>query len=230
MKMTLAGHLRELRGRIIWSLLFFIVMFLVGFVVVPVIKEIVILPLKTAIENPSLIMTGIEDGLVIEFSVAGLFAIFASAPFLLWQLWRYIQPALKKGERKIAIPIIIASPILFVGGAMFAYYILLPIMFNFFVALTGEGINMMPNMRDYMAFSIGLLRMFGFAFQFPLILIILNRTGVLSRKQILSAGSYIIITIFILAAVLTPPDIISQIALALPLLVLFALSFLFMKE
>ncbi|MDR1071667.1 MAG: twin-arginine translocase subunit TatC [Rickettsiales bacterium] len=227
-KMTLMQHFRELKNRVIWSMLFFAVAFGVGFYFVPDLQAAVMTPLLDVWANPKMIYTGIADGLGIEFSLAGLFALLLSAPFWLWQTWRYVSPALKKDEKKIAVPILLLSPALFVAGAVFAYYILLPIMFRFFLDIGVAGVEMMPNMKDYLSFSIEILKAFGLAFQLPLLLVLLNRAHVFSRGQILAACRYIVIAIFVVAAALTPPDIISQIALALPLCALFGLSFLFM--
>jgi sec-independent protein translocase protein TatC len=221
-------HFLELKSRVVWSMLFFAAAFGIGFYFVQDLQDVIMYPLLDVWENPRMIYTGIADGIGIEFSLAGLFALILSIPFWLWQLWKYVSPALKKGERRIAVPILILSPVLFAAGAAFAYYALLPLMFRFFLEIGNSDIMMMPNMKNYLSFSIEILEAFGIAFQLPLILILLNRAQVFSRKQILSAGRYIVVAIFALAAILTPPDVISQIALALPLCALFGLSFLFM--
>jgi sec-independent protein translocase protein TatC len=228
MKMTLMGHFKELRNRAICSLLFFAAAFAVGFWFVPWMENIIMSPLLDVWSRPTMIYTGIADGLGIEFSLAGLFALLVSAPVWMWHLWRYVSPALGKNERKIGFSILVASPLLFAAGVLFAYYVLLPLMFRFFLEVGSADVAMMPNMKNYLSFSTGILKAFGFAFQLPLALVLFNRAGIFSRGQILSAGRYVIIAIFAIAAILTPPDIISQIALALPLVALFGLSFLFM--
>jgi sec-independent protein translocase protein TatC len=103
-------------------------------------------------------------------------------------------------------------------------------MFRFFISIGGTDVALMPNMKNYLSFSVDMLKAFGLAFQFPLVLIMLNRAGIVSRKQILSASRYAIVGIFIIAAVLTPPDIVSQVALAAPLLLLFTASLVFIKR
>jgi sec-independent protein translocase protein TatC len=228
MKMTLMAHFRELRSRIIWSAVFFTSMFLIGLYISPFLRSIITAPLFDVWDNPSMIMTGIADGMMVEFQMAGLFAIFVSIPFLLWQLWRYVSPGLKNNERKIILPILVMSPVLFLTGMAFAYFILLPIMFKFFMSYGVENITIMPDMKNYLAFSIDLLKAFGLSFQFPLILVILNRAGVLSRKKTISLSRYIIVAIFVIGAALTPPDVVSQLAMSLPMVLLFGLSLLFM--
>jgi len=227
-KMTLLHHFVELKNRVIWSLAVFVAAFIVGFYIAPMLQDFILAPLFGVWDNPFMIYTGIADGLTVQFSLAGLFALLVSIPFVLWQLWKYIAPALKKDEKKLAIPILLASPILFLMGAGFAYFILMPIMFGFFIDVAGSSATMMPNVKSYLSFSVDLLKAFGFAFQFPLVLVLLNRAGVVSKQQIFSKGRYIIVGIFILSAILTPPDVVSLIALALPLIALFGLSFLFM--
>ena len=228
MKMTLMQHFKELRNRVLWSLLFFVLAFVAGFYFSPMVQDFIMAPLMNVWKSGEMIYTGIEDALMIQFSLAGLFAMLASMPFVLYHLWKYVAPALKQNEKKIIVPLIIVSPLLFISGAAFAYFILLPMMFEFFISIGSDSVKMLPNVKNYLSFSIDILKAFGLAFQFPLVLIILNRAKLLSRKSVLSLSRYIIVGIFILAAILTPPDIISQIALALPLVVLFALSLLFM--
>jgi sec-independent protein translocase protein TatC len=213
---------------VVWSLAFFCAAFAAGFFISDFLQSIVTAPLFGVWDRPAMIYTGIADGLTIQFSLAGLFALFASTPFVLYQIWKYVSPALKKDERKIALPILLLSPVLFLLGAAFAYFVLLPLMFRFFLDVAPDSAAMMPNVKNYLTFSVDLLKAFGFAFQLPLVLVLLNRTGVFSRRQIVSWGRYMVVGIFVFAAVLTPPDVVSQIALALPLVLLFGLSFLFM--
>jgi sec-independent protein translocase protein TatC len=226
--MTLMQHFRELKGRVVWSLIFFCASFILGLYVAPLLRDFISGPLISVWAEPAMIYTGISDGLSIQFSLAGLFAIFTSSPLILFQIWRYVSPALNGCEKKAIFPILVLSPLLFLAGAAFSYFIFLPIIFRFFLEIGGADITMLPDMKGYLSFSVDLIKAFGFAFQFPLVLVILNRTGTVSKKQVLSVCRYIIVGIFVLSAILTPPDVISQIALALPLIALFGLSFLFM--
>ncbi|MDR1027635.1 MAG: twin-arginine translocase subunit TatC [Rickettsiales bacterium] len=230
MKMTLLGHLKELKKRIVWSLLFFTAALVAGLYLAPFIQDILIWPLTSVWNAPDLIYTGMSDSLSIQFSLAGLFALLASAPFWLWQSWLFAAPGLKKNEKRVVVPMIIQSPVLFAAGAAFAYFVLLPIMFGFFIDLGGGNVRLMPNVKDYLELSSSIMKAFGFAFQFPLGLVLLNRAGVVSRRAVWKAARYIIVGIFVIAAALTPPDIISQIALAMPLIFLFGIAMLFMKE
>ncbi|MDR2770239.1 MAG: twin-arginine translocase subunit TatC [Rickettsiales bacterium] len=228
MKMTIAGHFRELRRRIIWCLLAFAAAFFAGLSAAPLMRDFLSAPLLDAMGENAMIMTGVADGLSVEFSMAGLFAMCAAIPFFLQQLWAYAAPALKQKEKKIAIGIILASPLLFCAGAAFAYFVLLPAMFKFFISISA-GAALTPDMKNYLEFSVGMMKAFGMSFQLPLALVMLNRAGAMPKKRILSAARYATVGIFVFAAAITPPDIVSQIALAAPLWLLFAMSLLFLK-
>lgn len=154
-------------------------------------------------------------------------------PVMLWHVWAFVAPGLKKNERGFVWPVLLMSPILFLLGAGFAFYVLFPVVFGFFVELNQAApvpAVLLPAVRDYLTFTIGLLKVFGVAFQLPLVLILLNCVGVLKRMQVLKMRRYAIVFIVIAAAVLTPPDIVSQILLALPMWALFEVSILFMRR
>jgi len=224
----LTGHFRELRSRVVWALAFFLISFVIGLYAAPYMRSAIMAPLLAVARQPTMIYTGITDGLSVEFSLAALFALLTTIPFALLQLWKYAAPALKKNEVKIVLPLLIISPLLFMAGAAFAYFALLPMMFEFFLDFGAPDVAMMPSMKSYLSLTVDLLKAFGLAFQLPLVLVLLNRAGLVERKKFFAAGRYIIVGIFALAALLTPPDVVSQIALAAPLTLMFFLSFLFM--
>ena len=232
-KMTIMQHFSELRRRILWTVLFFLGAFGAGWFIAPFIQEFLTAPLLSVWDDAQLIYTGITDGLMIDLSLAMLVAIMFTVPFALSQVWAFVAPGLHKNERSFVLPIFIASPILFLCGAAFAFYILFPTVFKFFIELNESApvpAIIMPAARDYLSFAIGMLKVFGIAFQLPLIMVLLNRAGVLSRARVVAMRRYAIILIVIAAAVLTPPDVVSQILLALPMWALFEISILFMKK
>lgn len=233
MKMTLVQHFAELRRRILWCALIFVFAFCFGWVVSPYIELFLTQPLLSVWDDASLLYTGISDGLMIQFSLATLVALLITVPVLMWHIWAYVAPGLHKNEKQFLIPIFLLSPILFVLGSAFAFYILFPVVFKFFLELnesTYVPTVFLPAVTGYLTFSIGMLKVFGIAFQLPLVLVCLNRIGVLSKESVVKSRRYVIIGIFILAAMLTPPDIVSQILLALPMLMLFEISILFMRK
>ena len=232
-KMTIMQHFAELRRRILWTLAFFLCTFVGGWLVAPFVQEFLTAPLIAVWDDAQLLYTGITDGLMVQLSIALLVAIMVTTPFALYQVWKYVAPGLHKNEKKFVISIFVFSPLLFVAGVAFAFYMLFPFVFRFFIELNESApvpAVIMPAVRDYITFAIGLLKVFGIAFQLPLVLVLLNRAGVLPRARVVAMRRYAIIFIVIAAAILTPPDIVSQILLAVPMLALFELSILLMKK
>lgn len=233
MKMTLMQHFSELRRRILWCALVFVLAFVFGWCVSDYVELFLIAPLMRVWNDTTLLYTGLTDGLMIQFSLATLVALIITIPVCLWHIWAFIAPGLHKNEKQFLLPIFIISPLLFIMGAGFAFYVLLPFVFNFFIELN-ESANvptvLMPAITGYLAFSIGLLKIFGLAFQLPLVMVLLNKIGLLSKQTAIKSRRYVVVGIFIVAAVLTPPDIVSQILLALPMLLLYEISLLFMNN
>jgi len=233
MKAPIMTHLHELKSRLLWTSGLFFVFFITGIIAAPIMQQVLLLPLIDAWDAGTIIYTRMTDGLYIDLSLAALFAIFATIPVFFYHLWRFISPGLRPNEKQLILPIMMASPVLFLMGAAFAYFILLPLAFEFFIRLNYTSAMysvLLPHARDYLTFVISILKAFGIAFQLPLVLIVLNRTGILARDTVIKYRRYAIVGIFVLAAVLTPPDVLSQIILALPLIILFELSILFMKK
>lgn len=233
MKMTLMQHFAELRKRILWCVLVFVLSFVFGWIVSDYIELFLSAPLISVWDNAALLYTEISDGLVIQFSLASLVALVITIPVIMWNIWAYIAPGLHKNEKQFLIPIFLLSPILFVIGAAFAFYILFPFVFKFFIELNESAsipTVLLPSVKGYLAFSISMLKVFGIAFQLPLILVGLNRVGLLSKHSAIKSRRYVIVGVFILAAMLTPPDILSQVLLAIPMLLLFEVSLVFMRD
>ena len=232
-KMTLGQHFAELRRRILWTLGVFVLALVAGLYLSPWMQMVITQPLFNVWPDGELLYSGLADGLMIRFSLSVLFSLFVTTPFALWQLWAFVAPGLHQGERRTIWPILIFSPLLFVMGAAFAFYILFPFVFGFFIELNQSApvpTIILPAATDYLAFAIGMLKVFGVAFQLPLVLVLLNRIGILSRARAVRMRRYAIVLIVVVAAVLTPPDVVSQIVLALPMWGLFELSLLFMHD
>lgn len=231
--MTMGQHFAELRRRILWTLAVFVVALIAGWYISPWLQEFLTMPLMQVWPDGALLYSGMADGLMIRFSLAVLFGLIVVLPFALWQLWAFVAPGLHAREQRIIWPILICSPLLFILGAAFAFYVLFPFVFQFFIELNTAApvpAVVMPAARDYLSFSVDMLKVFGVAFQLPLVLVLLNRVGVLSRARAVKMRRYVIVLIMIIAAVLTPPDVISQILLALPMWGLFEASLIFMRD
>lgn len=232
-KMTLMQHFAEMRRRILWTVLIFFIAFVVGIYFAPQIQNFLTSPLLNIWPDGALLYSGLADGMMIDLSLGLTFGLMVILPVAMWHIWAYVSPGLKDKERNFIWPFLVLSPILFVAGAAFAFYILLPVVFKFFVELNLSApvpALVMPAARDYLGFSIGLLKVFGIAFQLPMIMVLLNRIGVLGRARVVKMRRYAIIAIVVVAAVLTPPDVVSQILLAVPLWLLFEISILFMRR
>ena len=231
-KMTLMEHFSELRRRLLWCAFIFLMSFIFGWYVAPWVQEFLTMPLLNVWDG-NLLYNAITDGLMIRLSLSMVVALIVVIPVLLWHVWAFVAPGLKKNEKKFIWPLMIASPILFLIGAAFAFYILFPFVFGFFIELNKSSnvpAIVLPAVRDYLSFAISLLKVFGVAFQLPILMIFLNRIGVLSRSRVVAMRRYAIIVVVVVAAVLTPPDIVSQILLAVPMWLLFELSILFMRR
>ncbi len=230
--MTMMQHFAELRRRILWTFAVFGIALVFGWYVSPFVQDFLSAPLLNIWPGGAMLYSGISDGFMIRMSMAVLVALVVVIPFALWQIWAFVAPGLKKNERKFIFPILILSPILFFVGAAFAFYVLLPFVFGFFIEINETSpvpSVMLPAAREYLSFAIKMLQVFGIVFQLPLIMVLLNRLGMLSREKVLKMRRYAIVFIVIAAAVLTPPDIVSQILLALPMWALFEASILFMR-
>jgi len=230
--MTLMQHFSELRRRILWTGLVFVLSFGLGWMVAPFVESFLTVPLLRVWNDATLLYTGMSDGLMIQFSLAGLVALIITIPVFMWHIWAYVAPGLHKNEKNLLLPIFLLSPLLFLLGVCFAFYVLFPIVFKFFLELnesTNIPVVLFPAIRGYLSFTIDLLKIFGVAFQLPLVLVLLNRAGILSKQTAIKSRRYVLVVIFIVAAILTPPDIVSQVMLALPMWLLFEISLLFMK-
>lgn len=232
-RMTMTQHFAELRRRILWTFAVFVLALVAGWYVAPWLQWVLTAPLFDVWPDGELLYTGLTDGLMIRFSLAVLFGLFVTIPFALWQVWAFVRPGLHKKEQRIIWPVLVASPILFLIGAAFAFYVLFPFVFGFFIELNESApvpSVVLPAATNYLAFAVGMLKIFGVAFQLPLVLVLLNRIGVLSRSWAIKMRRYVIVLIAVIAAVLTPPDVVSQIVLGVPMWLLFEISILFMRK
>ena len=223
----LLDHLIELRTRLLRALVAFGIAFAVCFYFADHIFAFLVEPLTKAFPpgQGKLIYTKLYEAFFVEVKVAIFAAFFVSFPIIANQIWAFVAPGLYAKEKKAFLPFLIATPVLFTMGAALAYYVVMPTAFHFFLSFEGQkgGLKLeaLPGTGDYLALVMQFILAFGISFLMPVLLMLLNRAGIITREQTKGARRYAIVGIFIVAAVATPPDVISQLLLAIPLLLLF---------
>ncbi|AEA33579.1 twin-arginine translocase subunit TatC [Hippea maritima] len=223
--MTLLEHIEELRIRLLWIVGGILVALVGMFSYSQKVIEIAVKPLKDALPAGSkIIFTGVTEAFWVRVEAALVAAIIVSIPFTFYQIWLFIKPGLKENERKFAIPFVFVFSVLFVGGAMFAYWVVLPLGFKFLLKYGGKDLSAMPSIKQYMSLFLKMITSFGLVFELPIISFILARMGVINGKDLLKKFDYALLVIFFVAAILTPPDVFTQFLMAAPLTLLYILS------
>jgi len=223
----LLDHLIELRTRLLRALFAFGIAFAVCFYYADRIFAFLVEPLTKAFPpgQGKLIYTKLYEAFFVEVKIAIFAAFFLSFPIIANQIWAFVAPGLYAKEKKAFLPFLIATPVLFTMGAALAYYVVMPTAFHFFLGFEGQkgGLKLeaLPGTGDYLALVMQFILAFGISFLMPVLLMLLNRAGIITRAQTKGARRYAIVGIFIIAAVATPPDVISQLLLAVPLLLLY---------
>jgi sec-independent protein translocase protein TatC len=234
--LPLTAHLAELRNRLAWSLLAWGAAGIGSWAW----RE----PIFGALLEPATQALGPDGGslqaiapteIFFTYLKCALLAGFAiSLPVILWQVWAFISPGLYPSEKKLAVPFVLSSSLLFAGGASFGYAVVFPLVFDFFASFSSDFVESAWTMREVFAVTTRLLLAFGIGFQLPVVVFFLSAAGLVDPRQFLAGLKYAVIVAFVLAAALTPPDVVSQILLALPLIVLYvlgvAVSFLFARK
>jgi len=221
------GHLMELRDRLLRSVLVILAVFLVAFPFANDIYHILALPLVSNLpEGGSMIATGVISPFLTPIKLAFIVSIFAAFPYLMFEAWAFIAPGLYKHEKKLALPLIVSSALLFYVGILFAYFIVLPNVFVFMMSMAIDGVNHAPDITYYLDFALKLFFAFGIAFEVPIATILLVLGGVTTPDSLSQKRPYIIVGAFIFGMLLTPPDPASQVMLAVPMWILFELGLL----
>ncbi|MDD2389768.1 MAG: twin-arginine translocase subunit TatC [Desulfobacterales bacterium] len=224
-KLPFTSHLDELRHRLIVSFIAVGVGFALSYGFKEKLFEILTHPLVSVMKTgDTLIFTGLPEAFFTYLKVSFLSGLMLAAPVILYQFWMFIAPGLYKKERSVLYPIVILSSFFFIGGALFGYFIVFPFGFEFFLSFSTEFIKPMPSMKEYLSFSSKLLIAFGVVFEMPLVITFLARLGLVSVDFLKKQRKYAILLFFIGAALLTPPDVVTQILMALPLMLLYEIS------
>jgi sec-independent protein translocase protein TatC len=224
-EMSFVSHLVELRSRLL-KCVATVLLVLVG--LIPFANKLyglLALPLVSHLPNGgTMIATEVASPFLTPLKLAFFIAVFAAMPVILYQLWAFVAPGLYRHEKRLATPILVSSVVLFYVGCAFAYFFVLPAVFAFMTAIAPEGVSVMPDIGKYLDFVLVLFLSFGLCFEVPVVLVILVALGVVTPAQLAEGRRYAIVGAFVIAAVLTPPDVLSQLMLALPMCLLYEIG------
>ena len=233
------SHLTELRQRLINSIIFLFVLFVICYYFSEYIYGFLVSPYAQAVEsdgsNRRLIFTALQETFLTYLKVSFFSAFFITSPFILMQVWKFIAPGLYKHEKSAIMPYLIITPILFLLGGMLVYYLIMPLAIKFFLSFESAGLNtslpiqLEAKVNEYLSLVMKLIFAFGLSFQLPVVLSLLARIGFVDSKFLKERRKYVVVIIFASAAILTPPDPVTQIGLAIPLLILYELSIISVK-
>lgn len=229
-EMPLLAHLIELRTALLRMVIAVLIVFSGLTYFANDIYTLVAQPLLAHLpDNTSMIATEVASPFLAPFKLTLLVSVFIAAPYLLYQLWSFIAPAMYQSERRIAVPLLVSSVVLFYSGIAFAYFVVFPLIFQFFTAVAPEGVAVMTDISNYLSFVMKLFFAFGLAFEVPIATILLVLSGVTTVEKLAKSRPYVIVGAFVLGMLLTPPDVFSQSFLAIPIWLLFETGLLFAR-
>ncbi|MCX7034258.1 MAG: twin-arginine translocase subunit TatC [Arenimonas sp.] len=222
---SLMGHLLELRSRLLRGVIAVLAVFLALMPFASQIYELFSSPLLAKLPRGSQLQAiDVAGGFFIPIKLAFFAALLVAMPYLIYQAWAFVAPGLYQSEKKLARPILLAAVALFYVGCAFAWFLVLPMVFGFLAMFTPETVTMIPDVARYLDFVLVILLAFGLSFELPVAVVILVVLGVVTPAQLREARGYVVVGVFILAAIITPPDVVSQLMLAIPLCLLYEIG------
>ena len=226
-KLPLVQHLIELRRSLLRSVIAIVVFFVILFPFADEVYNFIAAPIVQAIPGSNLIAIGVISPFLTPLKMSLIIAIYIAMPYLLYQLWMFIAPALYRHEKRLVLPLVVSSTLLFYAGLVFSFYIVFPVIFGFLAGVGPDSVNFAPDIQYYLDFILKVSFAFGVAFEVPVVTILLIIFGVTTPQKLKKNRSYIIVGSFVIGMILTPPDVISQFLIAIPIWLLFETGLIF---
>ena len=228
--MGLVAHLTELRNRLVYSLIAIALVFACLIYFANDLYTLLAGPMLELLpEGSSMIATGVISPLFTPIKLTFFLSLFIAIPIVLYNVWAFVAPGLYRTEKSFLWPILVTSVLLFYSGGLFVYFLVFPLVFNFLIHVAPQGIAVMPDIHQFLSFSLRMFLAFGIVFEVPVLILILVRTGITTRAVLSKKRPYIVVGAFVLGMILTPPDVISQVMLAIPICLLFEVGLFLAK-
>ncbi|MBE9609185.1 twin-arginine translocase subunit TatC [Chitinilyticum piscinae] len=218
---TLLAHLLELRTRVVRGTVVFLLAFVLCFAVKDQLYNFLAAPLTHVLPNQKLVSFGIAAPFLVQVKIAAVAALILSLPHTLYQIWAFVAPGLYEHEKRFVLPLVLSSTLLFLLGMAFAYFFVFGVVFKFIASVVPDSMQWLPDTSEYLDFILGMFLAFGFTFEVPVAVVLLTHMGLVSVEKLRESRPYVIVGAFVVAAVVTPPDVLSQCLLAIPLWLLF---------
>ena len=227
---TFLSHLFELRDRLVRSLVALGTVFIPTFFFASELYDLLAMPMmRTLPEGSKMIATGVITPFFIPMKIALMVAFLVALPYILYQAWAFVAPGLYAHEKRLALPLVVSSTLLFFAGMAFCYFIVFQTVFSFIAQFAPKSISVAPDIEAYFNFVLGMFLAFGLAFETPVVVVVLVMTGMISVEKLREIRSFVIVGAFVVAAVVTPPDVVSQLMLAIPLCLLYEVGIFFAR-
>jgi sec-independent protein translocase protein TatC len=225
---TFLSHLIELRTRLVRALLAVGILFIPAFIFSAELYDFLAMPLVEALPQGSkMIATGVITPFLIPMKIAAMAAFLVALPYVLYEAWAFVAPGLYAHEKRLVLPLVVSSTLLFFAGMAFCYFVVFHKVFTFIAGFAPKSVSVAPDIEAYFNFVLGMFIAFGLAFEVPVVVVVLVLTGIVSVDQLREFRGYVIVAIFVVAAIVTPPDVVSQISLALPMCLLYEVGIFF---
>jgi len=227
---TFLSHLIELRQRLVRALVAMGILFIPAFFFSAEIYDFLALPLVSTLPQGSkMIATGVITPFLIPMKIAAMAAFLVALPYILYEVWAFVAPGLYSHEKRLVLPLVVSSTLLFFAGMAFCYFVVFRRVFEFISGFAPKSVSVAPDIEAYFNFVIGMFIAFGLAFEVPVVVVVLVMTGLISVEQLREFRGYVIVAIFVVAAIVTPPDVVSQISLAVPMCLLYEVGIFFAR-